>query len=494
MNSGSKIISHSSIYLLGSILQRGVSFVMLPIYTRCLSPADYGVLELLSLAVDFFGLFFGLRVSQAIFRYNSHYSGREKNQVVTTALYLVAGLCAVGAGLLAGLSGPITRLTLDDPAMAGLMSLFALTLLSQGLIEVPMVGIKAAQRPILFVSFSLCKLLLQLGLNIYFVVLLEMRVAGVIYSTLLASGLMALILCSYTFYSRGTVFSRSKARELVTFSLPLVLTDLFSFYLTFGDRYFLRIHFGLAEVGIYSLAYKFGFLLIFLIVKPFVNIWDSEKYNIAKTDHCQEKFRDVFIYYNIALICVALLMSIYIKDFITIMAAPEFREAYRVVPVILAAYVANAWTSYTSLGIYLHKKTGEILYGTILAVLVITAGYLLLIPRFGSMGAAWATLFAFAARTAWVYLRARRLFDMGLKWASVIGLVAIWIGAVLLAHYAPEPRVYSILYNTGVLILVGVALIVLPVVPQAIKRNIHKTLTGKVLNLRLKRVAQPENQ
>ena len=47
MSSGNKLVSHTSIYMLGDVLRYSVSLVMLPIYTRYLTPADYGVVELL---------------------------------------------------------------------------------------------------------------------------------------------------------------------------------------------------------------------------------------------------------------------------------------------------------------------------------------------------------------------------------------------------------------------------------------------------------------
>ena len=64
-----KLISHGTVYFIGNILRYAISFVMLPIYTRFLTPADYGILELLSMVIDFSGIIFGLRVGQAIFRF-----------------------------------------------------------------------------------------------------------------------------------------------------------------------------------------------------------------------------------------------------------------------------------------------------------------------------------------------------------------------------------------------------------------------------------------
>jgi len=76
--SGKKIISHGKIYLLGNILQRCVSFIMLPIYTRFLTPADYGTIELLSMILDFVGIILGLRIGQSIFRYYADYEKKKE--------------------------------------------------------------------------------------------------------------------------------------------------------------------------------------------------------------------------------------------------------------------------------------------------------------------------------------------------------------------------------------------------------------------------------
>lgn len=64
-----KTVKHSAIYAVGTILRRITGLVMLPIYTRYLTPADYGVVELLTMAIELAGILVGLRISQAMFRY-----------------------------------------------------------------------------------------------------------------------------------------------------------------------------------------------------------------------------------------------------------------------------------------------------------------------------------------------------------------------------------------------------------------------------------------
>ena len=374
-SSSKKIISHGGIYLLGTILQRSVSLIMLPIYTRCLTPADYGIIELLSMILDFVGIILGLRVGQAIFRFYSEYNDQKnKNEVISTAMYLVGGLNFVGVFFIFVLATPLSTAVLGDAGQTRNLILFSLTLLGQGFIAIPMTYIRAQQRPWQFVFFSTLKLALQLSLNIYFVILLKMHVEGVIYSAIISSAVMSLALGGYTIWQTGIRFSLKKAKQLVSFSLPLVLTSMVLFYITFGDRYFLRTFGGLAEVGIYSLGYKFGFMFIFLVVQPFNNIWDSEKYNIYKKKAARTEYQKFFLLFSALTIFIGTGISVYVKDLLKIMSDKSFWAAYHVVPIILTAYLTNALSSFANLGILLNNKTIEITYGTILGAIVITGG------------------------------------------------------------------------------------------------------------------------
>jgi len=476
--SGKKIISHSKIYLAGNILQRCVSFVMLPIYTRFLTPADYGTLELLSMVLDFVGIILGLRIGQAIFRYYAEYENKkDRNEIISTALWLVAALNVLGILLIALAANPLATMVFGNTGQVRNLLLFSLTLLMQGFFEIPLSYIRAQQRPGLFVSFSIAKLILQLGLNILFIVYMKLHVEGVIYSAIISSFLMGSTLGFYALKNCGICFSIKKARQLVSFSLPLIATGIIAFYITFGDRYFLQLYGGgLTEVGVYSLGYKFGFLLMFLVVGPFASIWDSEKYNIAKEENAKEAFQNIFIIYSTVVILACMVISLYVKDLLHVMSGPEFWGAAKIVPVVLGGYLANALLQYVSFGILLHNKTIEMTYGTLIAAAVISIGYVFLIPRYGGMGAAWATLFAFVSRTCWVYWRARRLYNMELRWKSVGILIGLWGGVSVCSLYGPSNLVASLLFNSFLLVLVAAILLYLPILPDTLRKKAHTIL------------------
>jgi len=448
---------------------------MLPIYTRCLTPADYGTIELLSMVLDFVGIILGLRVGQAIFRFYEKYDNiRDKNEVITTSMYMVALLNLSGILLIVLSAKPLTYFVFGDYDNVFFLILFSFTLLGQGFMEIPMTYLRAQQKPWLYIAFSVLKLALQLGLNIYFVVIRDLHVAGVIYSALLSSATMVIILGGYTFAHTGWRASVVKAKQLVSFSIPLVLTGMISFYITFGDRYFLRLIIGIAEVGVYSLGYKFGFLLIFLVVQPFNNIWDSEKYKIFKKNDARLEYQRIFMNFNLILLLVIIMISVVARDLLRVMADQAFWPASIIVPFILLAYLTNAWAAFVNLGILVEHRTMEITYGAVIAALVATIGYLFLIPRFGALGAAFSAVFAFGARCLWIYWRAKKLYDMDLVWRRVWKMFSIWPVACLLSFINPDDVVLSIGCDILIMLAVLLVLMTTPVLEQEQRDYLRK--------------------
>ena len=459
-----KIAYHGSIYFIGNILRYAVSFIMLPIYTRVLTPADYGILELLSMVIDLSGIIFGLRIGEAIFRFYLEYDTQDmKNRVISTALLMTFMLNVVGLAIILSLSGTISELVLNGTSYQHLLSLFSLTLLFGPMIEIPMTFIRAQQRPWLFVSMSTLKLGLQLSLNIYLVVFRQMGVTGVIFSSVIASGAMAILLGGYSLHQTGIRFSRSTAKDLAVFSYPLVLTAIISFYVTFGDRYFLKLYGSLTDVGLYALGYRFGFLLSFIGTGPFFAIWDSERYHVLKRPDARETFQQVFIFFSTFSILIAVLISVFSKNVVMVMADPDFWPAVRIVPIVIMGYFFQGWAGFCNLGIMIEKKTLLITHSVVITAVVITVLYFLLIPRFGAMGAAWATLIGYAVRFLYIHWNAAKLYNMELPWKRVLLLFPPCIIAMLASFLCSNDLLLSLIINVAVVLLLAFVITTIPV-------------------------------
>ena len=85
--SESKIIAkHGAVYGIANLLDRIISFIMIPVYTRFLTPSDYGILELLYITSSVLSIFIGVGIESAVGRFYFDYKEqKDRNMVISTA-------------------------------------------------------------------------------------------------------------------------------------------------------------------------------------------------------------------------------------------------------------------------------------------------------------------------------------------------------------------------------------------------------------------------
>jgi O-antigen/teichoic acid export membrane protein len=430
---------HALIYGLGIVLSRAVSFIMLPIYTRYLSPTDYGVMELISMTLDVISMIAGAQIAVGIFRYyHKAQELAEKNAVVSTALWALTvsyGLVGVVSFLAAG---PLSSLIFRSAEHAHLIRIAAVGFAFQGLMIVPLTYARARDRSTLFVVANAIKLAIGLASNLLLVVHFQMGVKGVLISNLVASGIVGGGLTLLAVRDVGLRFSRDATRDLLRYGVPMIGTWMAAFISTYADRYFLQATGDTAAVGLYSLAYTFGFILMVLGQVPFMQVWESKRFEIAKLDNRDAYLAKGFVYLNLLLISVAVGIALFVGDLLRIMAAPAFFSAARIVPLILIAYVFQAWTNAVEIGILVRERTGLLSLANWIAAAVALALYAVLIPRWLGMGAATATVVAFAVRLAVVYWMSQRLWPVRYQFRPVLKLTTLALVICLLGASLPS--------------------------------------------------------
>jgi len=475
--SENKVVKHSSIYMFGDILRYSTSLIMLPIYTRFLTPDDYGVIELLTMLIDITALILGARIGVSVFRfYCTATTSTEKNNIISSALIIGTFFITIGTIILLLLSETLAITIFSDASFQYYIVLFAITMFCLPLIEIPLVHIRAQQKPWLFFYFSIAKLVMQVGLNIYFIIFLGMHVEGVAYSAVISSIVMATALTGYSLSQAGMSVSITTCKKIFSFTLPLIFASLGTFYLTFGDRYILSIYTDFSQVGIYALGYKFGFIFMILSWVPFEKIWDSEKYEIHKRPNAKATYQAYFLYVNIILITLGLCISLFTKDLIKIMADPAFLNAHQVVPIIILAFILQAWTKFCDLGILLKKKTMQIAHAELIAVIVMTFAFFTLIPAYGFYGAAWSAVIGFGTKFYWTYIKAKKLYDMELPWLKVNLTVLLAITFFLISLLIPDEIITSIALRLVLISAFIAAFFALPIFSQHEKEKIRQTI------------------
>ena len=450
-----KLGKHTLVYTSGIIIGKIASFVMLPVYTQYLTPADYGVLELLGMTVEVIGMITGVELVAGVFKfYSAEEDPAEKKAVISTAALGVAALATVTTLIGQAFAPALTSLIFDSEANVLYLRLYFLLFFLQSFEYVPLVLMRAENRSVLFVTINALKLVAMLSLNILFVVHLRMGIEGVLTSSIVTSAAVTLGLTPYLIRRVGIRFRMEKFRQMLRFGSPIVLWSLGSFILVFSDRFFLNHYADTSAVGIYSLAYKFAFVLSALAFAPFQTVWEAQRFEVAKRADAEETYARVFLYMNVVLGGLAVVLALFVRDFLSVMSAPAFVPAYRIVPLLIAAQIVFTWAAYWNLGLLISGKTQILAGGAIVLVPITLLLNYLLIPQFGIYGAAWATLAAYATRFLWVYLFAQRNYPIRYDWGDIAKLYGI-LGVAVALQFAFHPRHLptSIGWSLGLLLM-----------------------------------------
>lgn len=423
------------IYGLGMILSRAASFIMLPVYTRLLSPADYGILNLLQLTQDVLVLVLAAGLQNGV--YNFFYkrkSETDQNRVITTAFLLTTVLNGLGALALLLAAPLVAEKLLGGAGNAHLVRIAAVTFALEACTSVPMILMQARQMASLYTVVSTSRLVLQLSLNILLLVVLGMGVKGILLSSLVTTVVVGTGLLIWMIRQTGLGFDRQAVRDLARFGIPYKFVAAATFILTYADRFFLKAFHGLEAVGLYSLAYQFGFMMFTLGPTPFLRAWNPQRFEMARQSaHRRDPFyNDGLRLLSVLTVTLAVGVSLYVRPVLRIMSDASFHSAATIVPVVVLAYVVQTWTFVGEFGIQISEKTKFAAYGAWISAAGILVFYALLIPPLGGFGAALATLLGFCLRFAAFYYWGQRLWPVAYSWGPSLRLLAYGVAVVLL--------------------------------------------------------------
>lgn len=275
-----RVLRHSTLYLLGNVASRVVAFLAIPFYSRFLSPAQYGLIELIELSTQTAAIAFGLQaIGPALTRlFHDQTSVEAERNVVSTALIGTAALSGcVTLAALAG-AGAISRAMFQTDGWASLLQAAFLAMFFGSQIEVVLVYERMRDNARFYLAYSLATLGLSLGLNIWFIGVLDAGVWGFVCSKIIVSVGGAAFLLWRLRRDVGWHWRGAYVPKFVRFGAPLIVSGLAYFAIHFSDRFFLTAAVPLAELGRYALAYRFAMMVNALIGDSFAKSWNVSLY------------------------------------------------------------------------------------------------------------------------------------------------------------------------------------------------------------------------
>jgi O-antigen/teichoic acid export membrane protein len=411
--------TQSAIYGLGGIVSRLIAVFLLPVYTVYLGRVGFGKIETIVALTSVLVIVLRLGITSAFFRFYFDSDDDEaRTLVVRTAFWFTMASATVGLVIGCLAADPLSRwLNLDDPwiVRAGFVGLWAQMNYAQ-LTSL----FRVEERPVQFAIASVANVLITIGSTIALVIGAHKGAIGAVIGNFLGTLTVYVALLGYRRYQLGLQFDRSLFRAMNRFGIPLVPAALALWAINLIDRLFITGYKGQAENGIYSLAVRISSVIIFAMT-AFQLAWPAFAYSIRDDGEARRTYAYVLTYLLFVTCWLSLALGA-LAPWIVELFDPKhhFGRSADAVPVLCFATAAYSGYSVLAIGIGRMRQTqlNWVVSGAAAALNIVLN--VILIPRYGMMGAAVATLAAYVALFAGMWLRSRRIYSVPYQWRRLL--------------------------------------------------------------------------
>jgi len=424
-----RLVRGSAIYAVANFGIKALNFFLLPLYTRFLTPADYGTIALAETVAAVVTAIFGLGLEPGIRRLYFQYVDRvdELARYLSSVLRFSA-LVTSAVVTVALVVGPTLMARADPHLAVPFHPYIALAIGAAALtqfVQYRLALCQAEARPRQYGWLAFVFFMATACAAIVFVVVLRWGAYGMLLGKMIAAGALAAVSIGLMWRWLREPMELRFIRETLPLALPLVPHSLMALGLVVADRFILEHYRSLDEVGLYSLAYTLG-MAMYLVALSIGQAWQTIYFDTARTDNAagRRMLGEVSSSLCVFLCGIALTGALLAPDFVRILDS-RYHPAGRLIPWIIGGYLLHAFFGLFHLAVLQGKRTKFILFASAVAFAVNLALNLWWVPKWGMYGAAYATLAAYALEALLMYVYAQRVFALPYQWLRIVTALGV---------------------------------------------------------------------
>ena len=496
-----RLAGDTAIYGIPSIVGRLLNVLLVPLHTALLDLPEFGVVTILYAGIPLLYAIFVFRLETSFFRFGTREFSMDRafssgfGTLLLVAPLLTALVCLFAENIAVWL--------LSDAGLTRLVYLSAGIILFDVLCEIPYARLRLQNRAWTFSAIRMGNILVNILLNVFFLLLcpwlLETldptggtyaRIDSIydpnflfqyIFIANLAASVFAFLLLLWVTYrpkKSGNSLDETQLsipkfptiewavlRPMLLYAAPLVVAGLAGIANETLDRILLKFFLPLsseeaikAEVGIYGACYKIAMFMA-LFTQAYRYAAEPIFFREAKNTDAPTKYARMAEYFSIVGAAGFLFISLFV-DLFAIIIDPDFRVGLGIVPIIL---LANLMLGLYYNGAVWFKVTDRTTYGALFAVMgaiITVAVNMLLIPRIGYYGSAWATFACYGVMLLLCYFYGQKFYPIPYRIGHIVGYavsaVLIYLGIVYLEGLFDWSRpIYYAVAAVGVVVWGG---------------------------------------
>lgn len=409
-----KLIRLSAIYGLGTLSTKLAGFVLIPLYTRSFSVAQFGILGLLEVSAAVVISFFGFSLYSGFFRWYWDKSAELKKE----SLFFTVTIFQIGVAVFAYFAAlPFLKnfsvLILNSPDYSYLLRLMLISSLLQIVLLMPNTLLRLQEKPWLFTFANLLQLVFNLSVTVYCIVYQHTGIEGIYYGQIGGSLAFATVLIRYSFRNMKFNFETDMLRDILVYCFPLFMSGVALVMLNVTDRYSIKVLGNMADVGLYSYGFKLANVLnVFLItsvnyaIQPMI-------YRMMNDADNKRFYARLLTYYTYGTMIFGLAMMVFGMEITRFFAKRvEYYDAWYIFPFIIYSIVFGMMKDVATTGLSISKKTKIIAATVIITAVLNLILNIVLIRLYGNQGAALSKMLSMFVFFALTFYFAQKIYPI----------------------------------------------------------------------------------
>ena len=452
-----RLVQGSALYATANFGIKSLNFLLVPVYTRYLTPSEYGIINLAESLAAMVAIFAGVGLTGAVRRLYFEYvddAGALARYMSTNFYFLlVAGSLAFALSCI-GLKPALTRW---DPGIATPFFRYLVIAVATAVVslvaEFRLVGYQLEQKPRAYALLAVAQFLLMVIASLLLVVVWRWGALGMLLGKCIAAtvaGLIAIMLLRRWLFAG---WSAEYLRKTLSLSLPIIPHQLMAFGLIAADRFILQRYRPLSEVGIYTLAYTFGMVML-LVTSSLMQAWNPLFFDVARqgTDNARAILGRLSSALIIFLAAIACFGSLIAEDVTRAILSPAYRAVGPVIPWIIGGYFFHGLFGLFHLSILQGKRTSLLLAASGIACAANIGLNFWWIPKWGMYGAAYATFVGYVIEAAIMYVAAQKVHRVPYQQGRILLSLAVFFSALMLTQIPFQQVPHPVIMLGGIVV------------------------------------------
>lgn len=453
-----ELTKDTAVYGISTIIGRLFGFILIPVLTHFFSTFQMGVYSNIYSYIAFLNIAYIYGMDAAFLKYTSVAEEKEKKDVFSTPFLIVTFTSTVYSILIFVFYAQIAELIKVPSDYIYLIKYVAVIIFFDTLAIIPFAHLRLQRKAMKFAIIKTINISIFLILSIVLIVIGDLDIDAIFISNTVASILTFLLLIPdiLRFFKLRMRFEFAK--KMLKFGVPYLPAALASTFVMMIDRPILTYLTDYETVGIYSANYKLGVAMM-LFVGMFQYAWQPFFLNNAKEPNAKEIFAKVLTLVMIIGSVMVLSISLFVDDLVAIplwkgktLIDIKYWSGLKIVPIILASYLFTGVYFVLQAGLYIKEKTKYFPVITITAAVANIAVNFWLIPIYGIMGAAIATIVAYIIMAVMLYIIVQRFYYIKYENYKVLVILLMLFGSLGLFYILNWNDQINFLYKCMILI------------------------------------------